>query len=319
MVTFGFIDRTRASLAPMAGVTSSSYRKLCMKHGASFCCSEMVSAKALTYKDRKTFAIMDFTDLERPFGIQLFGYDPDIMAEAARIAVDYCGPDFLDINMGCPAPKITGNKSGSSLLKYPDLAERIIYAVANAVDLPVTAKVRLGWDSISFPEMARSFEDAGCAAIAVHGRTAKQEYRPPVDILSIKTVVNTVSIPVIGNGDITSPETAAAMLDISGCSAVMVGRGSQGDPFIFERIHAYLETGELLPMPSSEELFDSLFELADGLCSEKGEYIGMREMRRHTITYLKGFHGAASLRAEAAKLEKHADLDILIARIKNSQ
>ena len=309
-----FITDNSVCLAPMAGVTSSSYRRLCMKNGASFCYSEMISAKALTLKDKKTYKLMEFSPLERPFGIQLFGYEPEIMAEAARIIEAELDPDFIDINMGCPAPKITGNKSGSALLREHDLACRITESILNACSLPVTAKMRLGWDSFSSLELAKKLEAEGVSAIAVHGRTAKQAYKPPVSYDLIGEIRKAVSIPVIANGDITDESSADNAVRLSDCRSLMIGRGSEGDPFIFGRIRSFLNDGVVLPKPRDNELFETLFELCDSLCEEKGLYIGIHEMRKHALSYLRGFPGAASLRNAAVKLETRADLEELVKR-----
>ena len=307
-----FIKDNSVCLAPMAGITSSSYRRLCMKNGASYCYSEMISAKALTLKDKKTYKLMAFSELERPFGIQLFGYEPEVMAEAARIIEAEICPDFIDINMGCPAPKITGNKSGSALLKEHDLACSIAEHILNACSLPVTAKIRLGWNSFTSVDLAKRLEAEGVSAIAVHGRTAVQAYKPPVSYEMIGEIRKSLTIPVVANGDITDEISARKAADISGCSSLMIGRGSEGDPFIFKRIRSYLADGKILPRPDDRELFDTLFELCDSLCEEKGQYIGIHEMRKHVLFYLKGFPGAASLRNDAVKLETRKDLEELV-------
>ncbi|MGI5888067.1 MAG: tRNA dihydrouridine synthase DusB [Oscillospiraceae bacterium] len=296
----------------MAGVTCSSFRQLCMEYGASFCCSEMVSAKALTYGDRKTFSLLSFTPAERPFGVQIFGFEPEVMAQGARIAEQHCRPDFIDINMGCPAPKITSSGAGSALLKNPELAAEITSAVSESVSVPVTVKLRLGWGSVTAPELIPMLEKAGASAVAVHGRTKAQEYAPPVDLAGIRACVESSSVPVIGNGDIASGEDAAEMKSATGCCCVMVGRAAEGNPFVFRRINAVLRGDPEPPAESWDEVFSVMRRLADGLCGEKGEYIGMQEMRKHAAWFLKGFRGAAALRAQLFGMTKRSDLDDLI-------
>lgn len=307
--------KNNAALAPMAGVTDEPMRRLCMEMGASFCVSEMISAKALSLGDNKTKALMAFTESERPFGIQIFGTEPDIMADAAAYISENLRPDFLDINMGCPAPKIAGSGAGSALMKDPVLAGRIAERCVRASAVPVTVKMRAGWETDTAAAFASVLEQSGVSMITVHGRTAKQMYRPPVDLSAIRQVKKAVSVPVIGNGDIFSPEDAVRMMSETGCDGVMIGRGAMGDPFLFARVSALLAGKSVPEKPSAEEKMRILRRHAAELCELKGEYVAMREMRRHAACYIKGFRGAAALRAQAAALEKLSDIDSFIDRV----
>lgn len=302
-----------ASLAPMAGVADRAFRELCVRFGAGCVTSEMVSSKGLLYNDAKTEELMLLSDKERPAGIQLFGDDPAIMAQAAQKAMKY-KPDFIDINMGCPAPKICSNGCGSALMKNPPLCADIVRAVKKAVDVPVTVKIRKGWDakSVNAVEVAVLCEQAGADAVAVHGRTRDQMYMPSADWGIIKQVKQAVRIPVIGNGDITSAQEAAQMLEHTGCDLVMVGRGALGNPWIFSQINAYISSETLLPAPSIYEKMRVLSQHIRLLCEYKGEEHGMREARKHTAWYLKGFQGAAALRQQAVEMRTLAELDRLI-------
>ena len=306
---------SRALLAPMAGVTDRAYRELCMSMGAGFCVSEMVSSKALSFGSKKSEELMDISLQERPCGIQIFGDDPSCMAEAAEAAMRH-NPDIIDINMGCPAPKISGNGSGSALMKDPELCGRITEAVVKAVSVPVTVKIRKGWDDdmINAPEVAKICEHAGASAITVHGRTRKQFYKPPVDYDIIRQVKQSVSIPVIANGDVDSAQKAKQVLDYTGCDFVMVGRASLGNPWIFTQINAYLDNpGAVLYYPSIEEKLNTMVAQVAKMVEYKGEYIALRQARKLAAGYFKGIRGAASLRNDAGKIET---LDDLI-RLKN--
>ena len=234
--------KSHAVLAPMAGVSDRAYRELCVRFGAAYCVSEMVSSKALSFNSKKSEELMEISDLERPCGIQIFGDDPKCMADAAKHALEN-KPDIIDINMGCPAPKISSNGSGSALMKKPRLCGEIVKAVTAVTDIPVTVKIRKGWDddSVNAVEVAKICESAGAAAITVHGRTRQQYYKPPVDYDIIRTVRESVSVPVIANGDIDSAERAKEVMDITGCDLVMIGRATLGNPWIFSQINAYLE------------------------------------------------------------------------------
>ncbi|MCI9273448.1 MAG: tRNA dihydrouridine synthase DusB [Clostridiales bacterium] len=306
----------RVFLAPMAGVTDRPFRELCASFGAGCVVTEMVSAKALTFSDRKSDALMELSENERPAAIQLFGDDPETMAQAAKLALLH-RPDFIDLNMGCPAPKITNNGSGSALMKNPELCGRIVSAVKAAVDLPVTVKIRKGWDSqsINAVEVARICAASGADAVAVHARTREQMYSPPADWNIIREIKQAVSIPVIGNGDVTDAPSAARMLERTGCDAVMVGRGALGNPWIFSQINAYLEHGVTIPEPGTSERMRVLLRHIHALCEQKGEFLGMREARKHVGWYLKGMRGAAGYRREACALETYEQLERLTQSI----
>ena len=306
---------SKVLLAPMAGVTDRAYRELCMSMGAGFCVSEMVSSKALSFGSKKSEELMDISSQERPCGIQIFGDDPSCMAEAAEAAMRH-NPDIIDINMGCPAPKISGNGSGSALMKNPELCGRITDAVVKAVSVPVTVKIRKGWDDdmINAPEVAIICEQAGASAITVHGRTRKQFYKPPVDYDIIRQVKQSVSIPVIANGDVDSAQKAKQVLDYTGCDFVMIGRASLGNPWIFTQINAYLDNpGAVLYFPTIEEKLNTMVAQVAKMVEYKGEYIALRQARKLASGYFKGIRGAASLRNDAGKIETLNDL----IRLKN--
>lgn len=305
--------RSRALLAPMAGVTDRAYRELCMRHGAGWCVSEMVSSKALSFNSKKSEELMDISGEERPCGIQIFGDEPACMADAARHALEN-HPDFIDINMGCPAPKISGNGSGSALMRHPALCGEIVAAVVEASDVPVTVKIRKGWDdgSVNAVQIAQICERAGAAAVTVHGRTRQQYYKPPVDYRVISEVRQAVNIPVIANGDVDSAPKAAQVLRQTGCEVLMVGRASLGNPWIFEQINAYLKNpDEPLYIPSLEEKLDTMVAHVAKMVEYKGEYIAIRQARKLVVGYFKGMRGAAALRNEAGRLETLADLERL--------
>ncbi len=308
-----------AALAPMAGVADRAFRELCVKYGASYVVTEMVSSKALTMQDKKSRELLFMSAEERPCAAQIFGDDPEIMAQAAVKALEF-NPDFIDINMGCPAPKIAGNGGGSALLKKPELIGKIVRSVRDAVELPVTAKIRIGWDenSINAVEVAKICEANGADAIAVHGRTKVQMYAPPVDYEQIKNVKKAVKIPVIGNGDVVDGKSAKEMLERTGCDFLMVGRGALGTPWVFSEINAYLEKGEVLPEPSIEEKMGVMVKHIETLCQYKGEYIGMREARKHSSWYIKGMRGAASFRQEIGSLETIEQLKKLAEKVVDS-
>lgn len=299
----------KAVLAPMAGVTDRAFRELCMGYGAAYCVSEMVSAKGLIMSDRKTAELLAISDNERPMAIQLFGYDPEVLAQAARIAAQQ-NPAAIDINMGCPAPKIAGNHSGSALMKDPALCGRIVEAVAKAVDIPVTVKIRKGWDSssVNAVEVARACESAGAQMIAVHGRTREQMYAPPADWDIIAAVKNAVSVPVIGNGDIYSAKDAMMMLEKTGCDLVMVGRGSLGNPWIFREINSQYDLERPVSPPGIYERMTVMNRHIEKLCLYKGENVGMREARKHTAWYMRGIKGAAKLRVMCGELRTLSDM-----------
>lgn len=306
----------KAVLAPMAGVTDRAFRELCMGYGAAYCTSEMVSAKALVLSDRKTEALLAVSESERPMALQLFGYEPDVMAEAARIAAAHA-PAAIDINMGCPAPKIAGNRSGSALMKDPALCGKIVEAVAAAVDLPVTVKIRKGWDAagVNAVEVAKICEAAGASMIAVHGRTREQMYAPPADWAIIAAVKNAVSVPVVGNGDIYSAKDAMQMMEQTGCDLVMVGRGALGNPWIFREINSQYDLERPLSPPGIYEKMLVMNRHIEKLCQYKGENVGMREARKHTAWYMKGFKGAAKLRVMCGELRTLSDLRELTKQV----
>ena len=309
--------RGHAALAPMAGVADRAMRELCMQYGAAYSITEMVSSKGLTMQDKKSKELLLISNSERPTGAQIFGDDPQIMAEAAKKAEEFCKPDFIDINMGCPAPKISGNGGGSALLKDPELAGKIINKVKDAVSVPLSVKIRIGWDesSLNAVTMSKICEENGADAITVHGRTKQQMYAPPVNIGMIAEVKKNVKIPVIGNGDIVDGASAKKMLDETGCDFLMVGRAALGAPWIFSQINAYLETGEILPEPTVEEKMQIMLTHIEKLCEYKGDYIGMREARKHASWYIKGMRGAASMRQEIGKLENMSELRALSQKV----
>lgn len=284
-------------LAPMAGVTDLPFRLLAKEMGCGLVYSEMVSDKGLLYENCQTLHMLQIDDRERPMAMQIFGSDPESMAKAA-IYVEKSGADIIDINMGCPTPKVTKNGSGCALMCQPDLAYRIMASVVKAVHVPVTVKIRKGWseDSVNAVEIAKLAEKAGIAAIAVHGRTREQFYTGEADWNIIRQVKEKVMIPVIGNGDIRTPYDGEKMMDQTGCDAIMVGRGAQGNPWIFRQITHYLSSGDILPPPSVEERFSLLLRHLDMLVAHKGEYIGVREMRCHGAWYTKGMPHSAELR-----------------------
>lgn len=317
MVTLGNTEIIgKAVLAPMAGVTDRAFRELCMGFGAAFCTSEMASAKALTMSDKKTAELLAITPAEWPMALQLFGYEPETMAAAAQIAAAY-HPAAIDINMGCPAPKIANNHSGSALMKDPALCGRIVEAVAKATDIPVTVKIRKGWDSssVNAVEVAQICEAAGAQMIAVHGRTREQMYAPPADWDIIAQVKQAVKIPVIGNGDIYSAHDAMMMLEQTGCDLVMVGRGALGNPWIFREINAQYDQERPLPPPGLFERLSVMNRHIEKLCEYKGERIGMREARKHTAWYMRGLRGAARLRVMCGELKEFDDLKRLMQAV----
>ncbi len=291
-----------AALAPMAGVADRAMREICIKHGAAFTISELTSSKGVTMGDKKSSALLACSEGERPVASQLFGRDPDTMAEAAKAALKF-KPDFIDINMGCPAPKVAGNGGGSALMKNPELAEKIVYAVTNAVNIPVTVKMRTGWDSdsINAVELAKRCEASGAAAITVHGRTRVQMYAPGIDYKTIAEVKKAIKIPVIANGDVCDGKSALDMYSVTGADFVMVGRAAQGNPFIFEEINAYL-SGKSYEKPCLKERFETLTEQIELMLKYKDPYIAMLESRKHTAWYMQGLHGAAALRRECGEI-----------------
>lgn len=302
-------------LAPMAGVTNWPFRLLCKEQGCGVVVTEFVNDRAILSGNEKTREMMALLDAERPAAIQIFGYDPETMARAAVAAVEYSRPDFIDINMGCPAPKITRGRGGSSLLREPETAAAIVRAVSRAVaPVPVTVKMRIGWDarSIVAVDFARRLEEAGAQMITVHGRTREQQYAPWANWEVIAAVARAVSVPVIGNGDIATPEDAWRRLAESGVAGIAVGRGALGNPWIFRRIVHYLETGQLLPEPGAQERVAMALRHLDLLIACKGEYIAVREMRKHAAWYLRGLPGAAETRTRINTAETAAAMRAIL-------
>lgn len=300
-----------AALAPMAGVADRAMREICKTHGAAFCIGELASSRGVTLGDKKSAALLSCNDNERPMASQIFGCEPDIMAEAAVKALEY-EPDFIDINMGCPAPKVAGNGGGSALLKDIKLAEQIVKKVVEAVDVPVTVKMRTGWDSESVvaPELAKMCESAGAKAITIHGRTRVQMYSPGIDYKTIADVVKAVKIPVIANGDIIDGKSAKYMYDITGCDFVMVGRAARGNPFIFEEINAFMENKNYT-LPTLEERFKALLEQVELMCKYKEPRRAVLEARKHTAWYMQGLKGAAELRRMSGEINSLEDIEII--------
>ncbi len=304
------------ALAPMAGVADQPFRLLCKDFGCSYTVGEMVSAKAICLGDRKSEQLMHIDSKEPPTAIQVFGNEPEIMAKAAQFALKF-KPDIIDINMGCPAPKIVKNHSGSFLMKDPALSAKIIRAVSDAVPIPVTVKFRTGWDEnhINCVEFAKMAEANGADAITIHGRTKEQMYAPPVDIKSIAEVKKAVSIPVIGNGDIFTPEDAKRMYNITGCDLVMVGRGALGRPWLFSQINEYLLKGCYSPEPTPEKRMEIMMRHAESICSLYGEKHGMCEIRKHALWYTKGLKGSAKLRNEFSVVKSFDELKHLSQKV----
>lgn len=300
-------------LAPMAGVTDLSFRRICREWGAGLTVTEMVSAKGLYYKDKKTPELLARDADETPSAAQIFGSEPEIIAQAADTALSF-GADILDINMGCPAPKIVSNGDGSAIMKNPRLAGEIVRsAVKAAGEAPVTVKLRAGWDksSINAVEIAKIIEDSGAAAIAIHPRTRDMFYSGEADWELISAIKRTVSIPVIGNGDIFSACDAMRMFEKTGCDAVMIGRGAQGNPFIFRQIRELAEYGEVKFSPSPADRLNAALRHAREICAEKGEPRGIKEARKHLAWYIKGIPGAGALRVKlfaAASLKDAEEL-----------
>ena len=300
-----------AALAPMAGVADRAMREICIEKGAAFCVGELTSSRGVTLGDKKSSALLSCSEKERPIASQLFGSEPQIMAEAAARALEF-NPDFIDINMGCPAPKVAAGGGGSALMRDPALAEKIVKEVVNAVNKPVTVKMRTGWDSesINAVELAKRCEAAGAKMLTVHGRTRVQMYAPGVDYQTIKNVVNAVKIPVVANGDVRDGKSAKYMYETTGCAFVMVGRAAQGNPFIFEEINAYLNGGSYTP-PTLELRFKTLMRQIELMHKYKDPRNAILEARKHTAWYMQGLNGAAALRRMCGEISSLTDISVI--------
>ena len=304
-------------LGPMAGVTDLPFRLLCAEQGAGLLCMEMVSAKAILYNNKNTKAMLTIDEREHPVSLQLFGSDPQIMGDIAkRIEDEGVAFDILDINMGCPVPKVVNNGEGSALMKNPLLAGQIIEATAKATSRPVTVKIRKGFDEahVNAPQLAHIAQESGAAAVAVHGRTREQYYSGKADWSVIRKVKETVTIPVIGNGDILTAADAIRMREETGCDGFMIARGAQGNPWIFKQILHEWETGESMEKPSPEEMAEMMLRHARMQIEFKGEYVGIREMRKHAAWYTAGYHGASHLRRSLSEVESYGQLEELMGR-----
>ena len=303
-------------LAPMAGVTDLPFRTLCKEQGAGLICMEMVSAKAISFHNKNTEALMEINPSEHPVSLQLFGSEPELMAEVAK-SIEERPFDILDINMGCPVPKVVNNGEGSALLKKPDLIVEIVKKVSSAIKKPLTVKVRIGFENepVDIVEIAKRVEDAGAAAIAVHGRTRQQYYSGVADWDAIRRVKEAVSIPVIGNGDVDSPKKAEALIKETGCDAVMIGRAVRGNPWIFRELNHYFTTGEILERPSVQEVREMILCHARAQIEVKGEFTGICEMRKHVAWYTAGMRHSAGLRRESNTIACYEDLEKLLGKM----
>ena len=303
-------------LAPMAGVTDLPFRGLCKEQGAGLICTEMVSAKAISFHNKNTKALMEINPKEHPVSLQLFGNEPELMAEVAR-SIEEQPFDILDINMGCPVPKVVNNGEGSALLKDPALIGKIVREISHAIKKPVTAKIRIGFEGYDVDpvEIAKIIEDAGGAAVAVHGRTRQQYYAGEANWEVIGRIKDAVSIPVIGNGDVDSPLKAEKMMKDTGCDSIMIGRAVRGNPWIFREMNHYFETGELLEKPDPKEIREMILRHARWQIELKGEFTGIREMRKHIAWYTSGMRHSAGLRRESNTIENYESLERLLSKL----
>lgn len=308
--------KNNIALAPMAGVTDLPFRMLCKEQGCGLMVTEMVSAKAILYNNKNTYELMKSDPFEKPISLQLFGSEPEIMGEITK-RVSELDVDIIDVNMGCPVPKVVNNGEGSALMKNPVLVGQIVEAMSKATDKPITVKIRAGFDenSINAPEIARVVQESGGAAVAVHARTRQQYYSGHADWSVIKRVKENVSIPVFGNGDITNGEEAVRMLKETGCDGIMIGRAARGNPWIFAQVSEYMKSGREIEPPTLEEIHAMLKRHAKGLCEEKGEYIGIREMRKHFAWYTAGVRYASTLRNEANHVTNLDEFNVLCDRL----
>lgn len=301
--------KNKVFLSPMAGVTDLPFRLICKEQGCGLLYTEMINGKALCYDDENTKKMLKIEEEEHPVAVQIFGSGPEFMGRATEIMNDYSN-EILDINMGCPAPKVVKNGDGSALMKNPKLAEEVLRAVVKNSKKPVTLKIRKGWDdnSVNAVEIAKIAEDCGISALAIHGRTREQFYTGKADWDIIAEIKKNLSIPVIGNGDVFTIEDSINMLDKTGCDAIMIGRGAQGNPWIFKRINHYMNTGEILPEPTLNEKISTAIKHLKLAVEEHGEYVAVREMRKHIAWYLKGLRNSAKLRDEINKIEDYQEV-----------
>lgn len=304
-------------LAPMAGVTDLPFRRIVKDFGCGLVCTEMVSAKGLVYNSPRTEELLTISDQERPVSLQIFGTEPHIMAEAVERIEEY-SPDIIDVNLGCPTPKIVKGGAGSALMQEPDLVGRIVDALVGVTEIPITVKMRKGWDEdhVNAVEIAQIAEESGAQAVAVHGRTREQFYKGEADWGIIKKVKKAVEVPLIGNGDIFSPQDAEEMIKTTDCDGVMIARGAQGNPWIFKRTLHYLNTGELLPPPTPQERIEMVVRHLEDLVEYKGEYVAVREMRRHTVQYIKGLYNCTEVKQKVNQAETEEELKEILHNYK---